>query len=94
MPGHGVLCRIDLNPLENTLPDPDVSPGPVPRGVGSRVHEEAVRLPTVTACVTVLCQECGREPAGDSPELRLELTDDEEAIVYREECWDTDSAKG
>jgi hypothetical protein len=32
--------------------------------------------------ITVPCQECGVELAGDSPELRLELTDDDEPIVY------------
>ena len=37
--------------------------------------------------VTVTCQECGVELAGDSPELRLELTYDDEPIVYCAECW-------
>ena len=32
--------------------------------------------------VTVPCQECGVELAGDSPDLRLELTCDDEPIVY------------
>jgi hypothetical protein len=31
--------------------------------------------------VAVPCQECKRELAGDSPELRLELTDDNEPLV-------------
>jgi hypothetical protein len=36
---------------------------------------------------TVTCQECGVELAGDSPELRLELTCDDEPIVSCVECW-------
>ena len=43
--------------------------------------------------VTVLCQECRRELAGDSPELRLVLTYDDEPIVYCVECWEGSSAK-
>jgi hypothetical protein len=38
--------------------------------------------------VTVSCQECGRELAADSPELRLMLTYDDEPIVYGLECWE------
>jgi hypothetical protein len=37
--------------------------------------------------VTVTCQECSVELAADSPELRLELTCDDEPIVYCEACW-------
>ena len=37
--------------------------------------------------VVVECQECSRELAGDSRELRLELTDDDEPVVYCAECW-------
>jgi hypothetical protein len=37
--------------------------------------------------VTVQCHECGIDLAGDSPDLRLELTDDDEPIVYCHECW-------
>jgi hypothetical protein len=37
---------------------------------------------------TVQCQECGVELAGDSPELRLELTCDDEPIVYCALCWE------
>jgi hypothetical protein len=37
--------------------------------------------------VTVPCQECGVELAGDSPELRLELTYDDEPIIYCQACW-------
>ena len=33
------------------------------------------------------CQECERELAGDSPDLRLELTYDDEPTVYCEACW-------
>ena len=36
--------------------------------------------------VTVRCQECGIELAADSPELRLELTYDDEPLVYCEAC--------
>jgi hypothetical protein len=38
--------------------------------------------------VTVPCQECGLELAADSPDLRLELTDDDEPLVYCLECWE------
>jgi hypothetical protein len=38
--------------------------------------------------VTVACQESGRELTADSPELRLELTCDNEPIVYCSECWE------
>jgi hypothetical protein len=41
---------------------------------------------------TVPCQECGVELAGDSPDLRLELTCDGEPIVYCSQCWDRSSA--
>jgi hypothetical protein len=30
----------------------------------------------------------------DSPELRLELTDDDESIVYCVECWNREFAEG
>jgi hypothetical protein len=38
--------------------------------------------------VTVPCQECGVELAGDSPELRIELTYDDEWVVYCVECFE------
>jgi hypothetical protein len=38
--------------------------------------------------VAVSCQECGLELAGDSPDLRLELTCDDERIFYCEACWE------
>jgi hypothetical protein len=38
--------------------------------------------------VTVPCQECGVELAADSPELRLELTDDDEPVLYCLGCWE------
>ena len=41
----------------------------------------------MTEAVRVPGQECGRELTGDSPDLRLELTDDDELIVYCEACW-------
>jgi hypothetical protein len=37
--------------------------------------------------VAVPCLECGLELAGDGPELRLELTCDDEPIVYCAACW-------
>jgi hypothetical protein len=37
--------------------------------------------------VAVPCQECGRELASDGAELRLELTCDDEPIIYCEACW-------
>jgi len=36
----------------------------------------------------VRCQECGVELAGDSPDLRLELTDDDAPVAYCLECWE------
>jgi hypothetical protein len=45
------------------------------------------KLPAMVEPVTVPCQECGVELAGDSPDLRLELTCDDEPIVYCVECW-------
>jgi hypothetical protein len=38
--------------------------------------------------LTVPCQECDREPAADSPELRLELTCDDEPLTYCEASWE------
>ena len=38
--------------------------------------------------VTVRCQECGLDLAGDSPDLRLELTCDDEPLVYCALCWE------
>jgi hypothetical protein len=38
--------------------------------------------------VTVPCQECGRDLASDSPDLRLELTCDDEPIVHCARCWE------
>ena len=38
--------------------------------------------------VTVPCLECGVELAGDSPELRRELTCDNEPFVFCPECWE------
>jgi hypothetical protein len=37
--------------------------------------------------VTVSCQECRIELAADSPELRLELTCDDEPLVSCVGCW-------
>jgi hypothetical protein len=42
----------------------------------------------VLDAVTVPCQECHVELAADSPELRLELTYDDEPLVYCAECWE------
>jgi hypothetical protein len=38
--------------------------------------------------VTVECQECGVELAGDSPDLRLELTSDDAPVVYCVACFE------
>ena len=38
--------------------------------------------------MTVSCQERDFELAGDSPELRLELTCDDEPLVYCATCWE------
>jgi hypothetical protein len=32
--------------------------------------------------------ECRRELAADSPELRIEPTDDDEPVYYCAECWE------
>jgi hypothetical protein len=37
--------------------------------------------------VIVPCQECGRELGPSSPDLRVELTNDDQLVVYCEECW-------
>jgi hypothetical protein len=39
------------------------------------------------------CQECRRELAADIPELRLELTDDAEPVIYCVECWEREFGK-
>ena len=44
--------------------------------------------------VTVPCPECGVEFAADSPDLRLELTCDDEPIVYCTECWAREFGSG
>jgi hypothetical protein len=38
--------------------------------------------------ITATCVERMRELAADSPELRVELTDDDELVVYCEKCWE------
>ena len=38
--------------------------------------------------IAVSCQECGTELASDRPALRLELTCDDEPLVYCFECWE------
>jgi hypothetical protein len=43
--------------------------------------------------VTVPCQQSGVEFAGDSTDLRLELTWDDEPIVYCAECWGREFAE-
>jgi hypothetical protein len=35
----------------------------------------------------VVCEECEIELGADS-DLRLELTDDDQAVVHRAECWE------
>jgi len=37
--------------------------------------------------ITAACEECRLELAAESTELRVELTDDDELIVYCEACW-------
>ena len=44
--------------------------------------------------VTVPCQECDRELAADSPDLRLELSCDDEPLVYCAESWTREFADG
>ena len=41
-----------------------------------------VRLPAVLDRVTVPCEQCGVELAGDSPDFRLNLTCDDEPLFY------------
>jgi hypothetical protein len=38
--------------------------------------------------VTVPRQECGLELVGDSPDLRIALTYDDERVVYCLRCWE------
>ena len=38
--------------------------------------------------VTVPCQECAVELAGDSPDLVLDLGCDDEPLFYCSECWE------
>ena len=45
----------------------------------ARQHPRSVAIP---------CQECSIDLAADSPELRLELTCDDEPVVYCEACWE------
>jgi hypothetical protein len=42
----------------------------------------------VSEPATVACVQCRRELAADSPELRIELTDDDEPLTYCVECWE------
>jgi hypothetical protein len=53
----------------------------------SAAHAGQVTLPTVSEPATVACVQCRRELAADSPELRIELTDDDEPLYYCAECW-------
>jgi hypothetical protein len=43
--------------------------------------------------VAVLCTECKLELEGDSPDLRLELTSDDEPLFYCLECWEREFGK-
>ena len=61
-------------------------------GPGSQAGGSADRL-SVVDVVVVECEECSRELAGDSRELRLELTDEDELdgdelVVYCVDCWE------
>jgi hypothetical protein len=38
--------------------------------------------------VSVLCTECKRDLDADSPELRIELTIDDEPVFYCVDCWE------
>jgi hypothetical protein len=42
--------------------------------------------PVVLELATVPCIECDTEHGPDSPDLRVELTDDDQLIVYCAEC--------
>jgi hypothetical protein len=44
--------------------------------------------------VTVPCQECGIELAADSPELQIELSYDDEWVVYCVKCWKSEFGEG
>jgi hypothetical protein len=37
--------------------------------------------------VTAVCLDCGVELAADSPDFRVELTDDDQLYVWCEQCW-------
>jgi hypothetical protein len=47
-----------------------------------------VQTLSVLEPITVLCQECSRELGAKSPDLRVELTDDDQLVVYCEECFE------
>jgi len=57
-------------------------------GLSARSSPRHVRLPSMLEPVTVPCQECGVDLAGDSADLRLELTVEDEPVVYCAECWE------
>jgi hypothetical protein len=57
-------------------------------GRESQAGGPAVRLPRVAEQVVVVCTECKVETEAGSPELRLELTIDDEPLVYCSECWE------
>lgn len=67
--------------------------GVIDRRGKPRAREQGLRWLQTQGAVTVDCQECGVELAGDSPELRLMLTCDDEPIVYCVECWERSSAR-
>jgi len=48
----------------------------------------------VSESATLTCVECQRELAADSPELRIELTDDDEPLHYCEACWEREFGAG
>jgi hypothetical protein len=44
--------------------------------------------------VMVPCQECRHELCSESPDLRVELTDDDQLVVYCDECWEREFGEG
>jgi hypothetical protein len=69
-----------------------LDPARVTSGLG-KPHALARLLRSGQTCgvfepARVICMECRRELAADSPELRIELTEDDEPLYYCLACWE------
>jgi hypothetical protein len=52
------------------------------------------RQPTPKSDPHASCQECGVKLAPDSPDLRLEITCDDELLTYCKPCWEREFGEG